>query len=567
MCDPLVASALGNELAPAFRGIAYLVFENFDFSSFGNRLPMITVEVASGPAMVLGEEVISDGLGLSAHEPTSSHQLKGYALSGDDMAGALAPLYEALAPNFAYSAEGWAIGSVPTLHVIEDELWTLLPGSSDLASDAGQVSESPSKVSIRYFDPAIDFAASEKCARLPGQERLQRIELPAAVAAGQAKALAFEQLERLNTGLATAWLRLPLRYAHIKLGDGLVSASDMLTAFKVCALMLGPGEIKFQVRKEKKGLSPLPGDAGGIGGRMVLGRKPLSVSLLELPTSSGDDTSDVAVLVSGGHEPFQALTVHVSADGVSQDVLSASRPSPQGILQQSLPSGAHDLLDERYAIEVVFEHDPKLLSVDEATLYAGANLIRVGQEFIQFATAKPLGAAAYRLSGLIRGLYDSGGDTQHQVGSAVHIINASSYCIFTVPRERFGGTYTVCVYGPDGQTASETLTVLGLAHRPWAPDHIQVVEDSVGLEVTWVRRSVDERAWLDGADAMIGSGVEAYVLSLADQNGRTIHLETGIASAHISYSELALLGARPWLLEVRQIDNGLIGNVRTHIIP
>ncbi|MFG1400324.1 baseplate multidomain protein megatron [Xanthobacter sediminis] len=43
--DPWIAARQGAEATPAYRGVAYLVFENLDLTDYGNRLPQITVEV------------------------------------------------------------------------------------------------------------------------------------------------------------------------------------------------------------------------------------------------------------------------------------------------------------------------------------------------------------------------------------------------------------------------------------------------------------------------------------------------------------------------------------------
>lgn len=45
MPDPLIQSDMGAANTPAFRHLAYLVFENLPLADFGNRLPQITVEV------------------------------------------------------------------------------------------------------------------------------------------------------------------------------------------------------------------------------------------------------------------------------------------------------------------------------------------------------------------------------------------------------------------------------------------------------------------------------------------------------------------------------------------
>ena len=43
--DPLIEAAEGHGRTPAFRGLAYLVFEDLPLENFGNRIPNITAEV------------------------------------------------------------------------------------------------------------------------------------------------------------------------------------------------------------------------------------------------------------------------------------------------------------------------------------------------------------------------------------------------------------------------------------------------------------------------------------------------------------------------------------------
>lgn len=45
--DPLIEATLGAAEAPAFRGLAYIVFEDLPLDKFGNRMPNVTVELAS----------------------------------------------------------------------------------------------------------------------------------------------------------------------------------------------------------------------------------------------------------------------------------------------------------------------------------------------------------------------------------------------------------------------------------------------------------------------------------------------------------------------------------------
>jgi hypothetical protein len=45
MPDPLISAIEGDESAPAYRGTAYVVFENLDLTPFGNRIPQFNFEV------------------------------------------------------------------------------------------------------------------------------------------------------------------------------------------------------------------------------------------------------------------------------------------------------------------------------------------------------------------------------------------------------------------------------------------------------------------------------------------------------------------------------------------
>lgn len=48
--DPLIQAEMGADEVPAYRGTAYLVFEDFQLADYGNRLPNITVEIVSAGA-------------------------------------------------------------------------------------------------------------------------------------------------------------------------------------------------------------------------------------------------------------------------------------------------------------------------------------------------------------------------------------------------------------------------------------------------------------------------------------------------------------------------------------
>ena len=54
--DPLIEAIEGDENTPAYRGYAYIVFENLALDTFGNRIPNISAEVVRRPLSVANED-------------------------------------------------------------------------------------------------------------------------------------------------------------------------------------------------------------------------------------------------------------------------------------------------------------------------------------------------------------------------------------------------------------------------------------------------------------------------------------------------------------------------------
>jgi hypothetical protein len=86
--DPLIVAAEGAAQAPAYRGIAYAVFEDLSLEDFGNRIPSLTFEVTADPSPVpIGviAEALADGAVAAGETPAR----RGYAAAGDSIRAAL----------------------------------------------------------------------------------------------------------------------------------------------------------------------------------------------------------------------------------------------------------------------------------------------------------------------------------------------------------------------------------------------------------------------------------------------------------------------------------------------
>lgn len=110
--DPLIAAVEGIGQAPAFRGIAYALFEDMQLADFGNRIPSLTFEVEADEAPVtLGN--IADELSGGALAAGPTPALTGYAASGDSIRGALEALADVVPLSLSDDGERLLLTAEP----------------------------------------------------------------------------------------------------------------------------------------------------------------------------------------------------------------------------------------------------------------------------------------------------------------------------------------------------------------------------------------------------------------------------------------------------------------------
>ncbi|GAB5352156.1 hypothetical protein [Qipengyuania sp. 483] len=76
-CDPLMEAALGAQ-CPAFRGLAYAVFEDLDLTDFGNRIPPLSFEIFAGDGSRIVELLMED-CGAGSARGVRLGELRGFA--------------------------------------------------------------------------------------------------------------------------------------------------------------------------------------------------------------------------------------------------------------------------------------------------------------------------------------------------------------------------------------------------------------------------------------------------------------------------------------------------------
>ena len=150
--DPQIIAAEGVAQAPAYRDIAYALFEDMSLEDFGNRIPSLTFEVVADIAPVpIGS--IAEALANGAVTAGETPALTGYAASGDSIRAALEGLADVVPLSLIDDGER------QILHAGAGEV-AVLPGEAlterlEIAR-RGQGAV-PGEATITYYDAARDY--------------------------------------------------------------------------------------------------------------------------------------------------------------------------------------------------------------------------------------------------------------------------------------------------------------------------------------------------------------------------------------------------------------------------
>jgi len=527
--DPLIEADLGPVATPAYRGLAYAVFEHLDLTDFGNRIPSFSFEVDCDPAPVPVHMIASDlSGGLVVGE--AGVQVDGYAAAGDTMRDAIAPLAELAGLRFAAADRSLRIQSAfgPPLQLGPDDLGAgagdeAAPKSEDVRDAAGSL---PDEVRLGYADPELDFQEGLQRARLAGSgRRRETFDLPVALAADVAKQLAEAKLtrawaERRHCRVSLPWSRLDLRPGNL-------------------VTMGGEGQ-KWRIREVRLegmavGLSldavaPLPAglphaSPGAPVREQDQAHGPTVLAAFELPAGAGGNDI-VAFVAAAGTSPGWRRAVLSMADADGGDVREIGRTASAAVLGTSLavlPPARSGVFDSRFTVDVTLLHGGMdLLGCDDTALGRGGNLALLGDELIQFGEVLQLGPTTYRLGRLVRGC----GGTEwaaasHVSGDRFVLIDSAMMAAHGLSSDRIGTRVQVSAAGiGDSTPASVFLPVRGLAVRPPCPVHLRArrLPDGV-IRFEWTRRSRSGWAWMDGTEVPLAEETELYRLTIEPAEG------------------------------------------------
>jgi hypothetical protein len=540
MPDPTIEAAVGIGNTPAYRGIVYAVFADLQLADFGNRIPLITAEIAGPPRSaggVIGALAGRAGVGSQVCVASLGEPVAGYSIARAVSARAA---IEEIA--FAFGAEGSQVpggvvmrrrGQGATGGLDYDQIGCAEndpPEDDRIVVARGEEAALPREVTFTFADPARDYQENTaRSFRQAGRgEGKVAVELPLVLAAADAKARA-EQIHRdLWASRSTVErIGLPPRFNAVQAGDRfdvrLASGWQRLALTRVAVGANGLVEAAAVLEQPETWLPhAAPADSGTVPGNLAPQIVPTIAHLLDLPMLAAQDDDAGFYAALGGGAGWRLAELYRSPDGVDFAFLLASDlAAVLGTATNALGSGPAAIMDHANTLNVTLANPShELESVTFDALLRGANAALVGGEIIQFQTATLAGPGQYVLSGLLRGrLGTDDAIAGHAPGARFVLLDGTE----AIARVRDGlalagvvNTYrAVSLHQPFGDAAPFSFTNSARSLRPYAVVHLAGARDGAGnLTITWHRRTRVPSPWADGADAPLGETAERYEIDI-----------------------------------------------------
>ncbi len=557
--DPLIVSNVTN--TPAYTGRAYIVFQDLDLTPWGQRIPQITVEADGGTATVGSVvQALAEGVGVSSGQLDMSggtDAVQGYAVHDRKSAGsAIETLLQAY-PVDLIEVDGLLRlvrrGGASACTIVDSDLGaasgTVKP-TSRLQEIRQQDWELPTRLDVQFYDAAQLYQQSNETSIRQSQTSLQHMSsVPLHVVFDETTAR--QTAERL---LYTRWrertvykFTLPPGYLYLAPADPItlpVNGNSMRA--RITRMDIAPlGEIRCEAVAD--GLDLLQQYAAGAAVttavQSVYGPGNLQIAVWCGNALRDSDAQNLGIYAAAFWDAGQpnAMLYWSRDNGTTwQQLLHFDNWSVMGTTLSALPApSTYDtaLVDYVSTVDVQLNTRGSLVSASIGDLLAGGNMCLIGGEYVQFMTATPIGSAAYRLSGLLRGRY--GTDTAwnvHATGETFTIIDIGAALYQEVDNSLLGKPVLMKAIQNGGDLSSATaftVTMAGEPFMPYSPCSLTVSMDGSGnLNLAWLRRARYAGQWADYIDVIETDPPESYEVDVCTSGGlvkRTLDVTTNAA--------------------------------------
>ncbi len=501
VADAAMVAAEGVAGTPAYAGHSLVVFSDMDIGSFGNRIPVVEIELfADAPDLGLGAWMAEAAAlaGLSA-DVVAGAGVEGVKFAADTLGDDIGRLSQLGGCALRESGGRLGFAAAGGTHVIALADIVSVDGNS-LVGRGLAVDDGGGATVIGFCDPDRELLESEQSARGGAAGAGRFMDAAATMRADVARSLAQRIDRERQAGRDVLRLALPWARLDVAVGD-LLSLEGQPGVWRVMGRRIEGFAVHLECRRAPA--TPATGAVEGDGGRSLdatlAGGHLDGLSIFEFPTTPWALADSPSLFVAAAADSFWAGGEILLDDGAVDRIAGRlKRGLLRAVLVEPLSAGPSTVWDEASALVVDLDHVSGWIeSRDEAAVLAGANMLRVGEELLQFRDAVPMGDGRYRLSGLLRGRGVTAIPADgHAAGAICWLLHPDGLAALPYSDEMVGRSISVALAGAG--VAAEGLVqdheILGLASAPLGPCHIRgerLADDAIS--VSWIERG---RAWM-----------------------------------------------------------------------
>jgi hypothetical protein len=542
--DPLIASA--EPTCPAFRGLAYCVFESLELADFGNRIHALTFEVIADEGTVTVESLLEPLVGpLTLARPFDG--LQGFSNEG----GALSETLSSIDQLYPIACDaGGASLSLDAADSVPAEMRTLPePAAADddgasFATATGETTRRQPDASdipdgLRYYDVARDYQPGMQRAdgrARPGRSRV--IEFPGALDASNARALTNAAAAR------AAWARETVAWRMAELDPDIGPGKIVQLPSREGSWLIDSWEwrdqgIELELRRLPRGPARQPAaDPGDSLTAPDVVATPTNLLAYELPWD-GTGSADVRLAfaaVSSVSAGWRGAALYVQQGSELLPLGPSGRQrSVIGTTVTALAGSTGVLFDRNGSLEVdLLSPDFALDSTSLDAIAGGANMVLVGTEVMQFLEAEQIGQSRWRITGLLRGRGGTEPCAIDGAAAGVLFVLLDSTPVALDVAKLGEGTTIAAIGLADPEPVFTPLTNAGLTRRPLTPVHGSMTALPTGaMALVWCRRSRGSWLWQDGIDVPLNEQSEAYLVGIGDGDAPEIRWQVDVSQLEI----------------------------------
>ncbi|MEP2236506.1 MAG: phage tail protein [Alteripontixanthobacter sp.] len=556
MPDPLIAGSEG-ATCPAFRGCAYVVFEDLQLAEFGNRIPALTFEVVADDGSIELAQMVTPLIGDSQSD-LAFPELTGFSFDGGPLSASLATIDQVY--PLAIDAGGDRLTLSDARQHAGDPV-TLPPAASaweegDFGGPSGRnrqrdADEQDRPQGLRYYDTSRDYQPGLQRAEgrhPPGRSRI--LEFPGSLDAGSARGLVSAAAQRAS------WRRerLSWRLAELDpaLGPGtIVRVPGVPGHWRIASWEWRTRGVELELdRLPPIGAAQLSADAGQALPPLDDLSRETFLEAFELPWDGigASDTRAIFAAASAGGPGWNGASIFTDIGGELQPLTTTGRVrSTLGKLANALPPSPSMLFDPGASISVdVAAPDTGFSSTTMIGLARGANRLLIGSEVLQFAVATQTNTLRWRLSGLLRG---RGGteyfaQSGHPIGERAVLLDNTLIPLDPLEVPAMADSTLAAIGNSDREPVFATIADPGATLRPLAPVHpFACALNDGSLDLRWTRRARGAWDWPDEVDAPLVEQSEAYLVGLGAVESPARSWQVSQPSLHLGADEMSELRA------------------------